>query len=191
MSLCFESRPVRTREQPAEVECPPGITDYEGDAILNKMDPQAICATMLMLRFAKPWMTGASATRSAFTDPSATSLARSTSSITIADLVQALNLYVHFAVAGAVDDLAKADFLSRRFREHKRIKGQQQFVIIAEFVREDEANGDELSWPAPAFGGRALNGVDFRLKNTSFHLCAHRQVDSQMPHFCRVVRPVS
>ena len=110
-------------------------------------------------------------------------------------------------------NLAKADFLSRRFREHRRIKGQQQFVIIAEFVREDEANGDELSWPAPAFGGRALNGVDFRLKNTSFHLCAHRQVDSQMPwapsdlrwrrnrhfvfrsesrrHFCRVVRPVS
>jgi hypothetical protein len=53
-------------------------------------------------------------------------------------------LYFPFAVVVAVNDFAKADLSSRRFREHKWIKGQQRFVIIAEFVREDVANGDEL-----------------------------------------------
>jgi hypothetical protein len=29
-------------EPPADVECPPGITDYEADLVLNKQDPQAL-----------------------------------------------------------------------------------------------------------------------------------------------------
>jgi VWFA-related protein len=31
-------------EQPADVDCPPGITEYEADRILNKMDSQALAA---------------------------------------------------------------------------------------------------------------------------------------------------
>ena len=49
----------------------------------------------------------------------------------------------------AVDDFAEADLASRRFGEYERVKGQQQFVVLAEFVREDEADGDELRLACP------------------------------------------
>jgi hypothetical protein len=54
-----------------------------------------------------------------------------------------LRLYFQRAVVVAADDFAEADLTSRHLGEHERIEGQQQFVILAEFVREDEANGEE------------------------------------------------
>ena len=43
----------------------------------------------------------------------------------------------------AVDDSAGADFTSQRFREREGIERQQQFVVLAQLVGEEEANRDE------------------------------------------------
>jgi hypothetical protein len=51
-------------------------------------------------------------------------------------------------VGVAVDDSADADFTSQRFREREGVEGQQQFVVLAQLVGEEEADWNELSWLA-------------------------------------------
>jgi len=47
-------------------------------------------------------------------------------------------------VVVAVDNFAEPDLSSEQFAEHEGIEGQEQFVVFAKFVREDEADGNEL-----------------------------------------------
>ena len=67
------------------------------------------------------------------------------------------------------------------FGEHQGVERQQQPVVLGELVAEDEADGDELGRLAPAFGGHALDGVKFGLKDTKIHLRLHRQTGGQPP----------
>ena len=59
-----------------------------------------------------------------------------------------------------MDDFAEADGASEHFGKHERIKGQQQLVVLGEFVAEDETDGNELRGLAPALGRNALNNVE-------------------------------
>jgi hypothetical protein len=60
----------------------------------------------------------------------------------------------------AVDDLADGDVASQRLRKHEGVERQQQLVVLAQLVEEDEANGDELRRLAPGFGGHAFDGLE-------------------------------
>ena len=51
-------------------------------------------------------------------------------------------LHLQRGVVVAVDDSADADFTPRGFRECEGIEGQQEFVVIAQLVSEDEADRD-------------------------------------------------
>jgi hypothetical protein len=90
-------------------------------------------------------------------------------------------LHLQRSVVVAVDDSADADFTSQRFREREGVEGQQQFVVFAQLVGEEEANWNELSWLASAFGGHAFQRVKFGFQGTAFHLRLHRQAESQPP----------
>jgi hypothetical protein len=69
---------------------------------------------------------------------------------------------------------ADADFTSQRFREREGIEGQQQFVVLAQLVGEEEANRDELNRLASAFGGDAFDRVEFVFQDTGIHVRLHR-----------------
>lgn len=84
-------------------------------------------------------------------------------------------------VVVAVDDSAGADFTSQRFREREGIEGQQQFVVLAQLVGEEEANRDELRRLASAFGGHAFDRVEFGFQDTGIHACLHRKAGRQSP----------
>ncbi|GDX10822.1 hypothetical protein LBMAG57_25940 [Verrucomicrobiota bacterium] len=63
---------------------------------------------------------------------------------------QGRGLHLERGVVVAVDDFPEADFALQRFRQGDRIEGQQEFVVLAQLVGEDEADGDELGRIAPA-----------------------------------------
>ena len=89
-------------------------------------------------------------------------------------------LHLQRGVVVAVDD-ADADFTSQRFREREGIEGQQQFVVLAQLVGEEEANRDELSRLPSVFGGHAFDRVEFGFQDTGIHLRLHRQAGGQPP----------
>lgn len=64
----------------------------------------------------------------------------------------------------AVDYFAETGLATERFGQHQRVKGQQQPVVLGEFVGEDEANRDELGRFAPAFRGDAFDSVQTGLE---------------------------
>ena len=59
-----------------------------------------------------------------------------------------------------MNDLADGDLASQCRREDEGVEGQEQLVVLDEFVSEDEAERDELGCLAPPFGGHTRDGVE-------------------------------
>ena len=90
-------------------------------------------------------------------------------------------LQLQRGVVVTVDNFPVAHLASQRFREREGIEGQQHFVVLAQLVAEHEADWDELSWFASAFGGQALDRVEFGFQNAEIHLHLHWDAGGQPP----------
>ena len=73
---------------------------------------------------------------------------------------QARGHYLQYGMGVAVYDLAGRHVATERFRQHKGIKRQQQFVVSAELIGPSEADRDQLCGLAPARRGRTLDDGD-------------------------------